>query len=163
MKPNKILTVFSVFIMVSVLLCSCSSGSADSGVSQTTAAQTAAPAAAGTGEVDVDLTSLSSTMVYSEVYNMMVSPESYLGKTVKMNGAFAVYEDEETGKIYYACVIADATACCSQGIEFVLGGNYSYPADYPELGTEITVTGEFGTYVEGGITYCQLTGAEMQA
>ena len=30
---------------------------------------------------------LSSTMVYSEVYNMMVDPESYIGKTVKMDGS----------------------------------------------------------------------------
>ena len=28
---------------------------------------------------DVDLTVLSSTMVYSEVYNMMVSPDNYKG------------------------------------------------------------------------------------
>ena len=31
---------------------------------------------------DVDLTNLSSTMVYSEVYNMMSTPENYIGKTV---------------------------------------------------------------------------------
>lgn len=94
---------------------------------------------------------------------MMISPEDYIGKIVKMCGSFAIYEDESTGKIYYACVIADATACCSQGIEFVLEGDYSYPADYPELGDEITVTGEFETYEEGGITYCQLSGAAMEA
>lgn len=31
---------------------------------------------------DVDLTKLSSTMVYSKVYNMMFTPENYIGKTV---------------------------------------------------------------------------------
>ena len=41
------------------------------------------------GPVDVDLTKLSSTMVYSEVYNMMSSPESYMGKRVRMKGSFA--------------------------------------------------------------------------
>ena len=117
--------------------------------------------------IDVDLTKLSSTMVYSEVYNMMYSPDDYVGKTVKMEGQFAIYQaTDENGalipdQIYFACVIADATACCSQGLEFVLAGEHSYPADYPELGTEITVVGTFQTYEENGYMYCHLVDAEM--
>lgn len=64
--------------------------------------------------------------------------------------------------IYYACVIADATACCSQGLEFVLEGDYTYPDDYPELGTDITVVGTFDTYDENGQTYCHLIDAKLQ-
>lgn len=111
---------------------------------------------------DVDLTALSATMVYSEVYNMTVTPDDYLGKTVKMNGSFSIYQDPDTGKNYYACIIADATSCCSQGIEFVLEGDCSYPEDYPELGEEITVSGVFDTYEEDGYTYCQLIDAKME-
>ncbi len=111
--------------------------------------------------IDVDLTKLSSTMVYSEVYNMMVSPDKYIGKTVKMNGAFAFYEDPETKKQYFACIIADATACCSQGLEFILTGEHTYPNDYPELYSDITVTGTFETYEENGFKYCRLTGATI--
>lgn len=111
--------------------------------------------------IDVDLTLLSSTMVYSEVYNMMCTPDDYIGKTVKMQGQFSVYHDENTGNDYFACVIADATACCQQGMEFVLEGDYSYPEDYPELGTEITVVGEFETYYEGEDMYCHLNRAQM--
>ena len=110
-------------------------------------------------EYDVDLTELSSTMVYSEVYNMMTEPEKYMGRTVRMSGAFAVYEGETQN--YYACIISDATACCSQGIEFVLDGEYAYPDDYPELGTDITVAGEFDTYYEDDILYCQLIHAKL--
>ena len=111
--------------------------------------------------IDVDLTKLSSTMVYSEVYNMMVSPDNYTGKTVKMNGAFAYYEDPETKAQYFACIIADATACCSQGLEFILTGEHTYPNDYPELNSEITVTGTFETYEENGYNYCRLVNAEF--
>ena len=117
--------------------------------------------------VDVDLTVLSSTMVYSEVYSMMSFPDDYVGKTVKMKGQFAVYQaTDENGafipdQIYFACVIADATACCSQGLEFVLAGEKTYPDDYPELGSEITVTGTFQLYDENGTTYCHLVDAEM--
>jgi len=110
----------------------------------------------------LDLTALSSTMVYSEVYNMMNTPDDYMGRMVKMKGSFSIYEDESTGKIYYACIIADATACCSQGMEFVLKEARNYPEDYPSLGTEITVKGTFGTYQEGDYTYCQLSDAVME-
>ena len=37
----------------------------------------------------IDLTSMSGTMVYSEVLNMMMAPEEYEGKTVKMHGVFS--------------------------------------------------------------------------
>ena len=111
--------------------------------------------------IDVDLTALSSTMVYSEVYNMTNNPNDYLGKTVKMKGNFAVYQDETTDNYYFACLIADAASCCSQGIEFVWAGDHSYPEDYPQLNTQITVVGVFGTYEENGYTYCQLTDADV--
>ncbi len=117
--------------------------------------------AVSTEYIDIDLTKLSSTMVYSEVYNMMVTPENYLGKTVKMNGAFSIYYNAGLDQYYFACIIADATACCSQGLEFVLSGDYTYPDDYPELGSDITVVGTFNTYEEDGYVYCQLTDAGL--
>lgn len=117
--------------------------------------------------VDLDLTNLSSTVVYSEVYNMMTAPEDYIGKKVRMKGQFTTFQGTDEsgqpipGQIYFACVIADATACCQQGLEFVLTGDHAYPEDYPELGTEITVVGEFQTYYEGEYLYCHLVDAEM--
>lgn len=113
------------------------------------------------GKVDVDLTQLSSTMVYSEVYNIVTKPSEYEGKVVKMDGSFATYHNEVNDKYYFACIIADATACCSQGLEFELAGNYDYPKDYPELGTDITVTGIFHTYMEDDTLYCHLEDAEL--
>ena len=117
--------------------------------------------------VDVDLTVLSSTMVYSEVYNMLYyDQESYYGKTVKANGIFAIYQMVVDGvtqpaPVAYACIIADATACCAEGMEFVLEGDYTYPDDYPELGAEITVIGEFQSYEENGMTWYHLVNARL--
>ena len=110
--------------------------------------------------VDVDLTKLNSTMVYSEVYNMMNSPDSYTGKKVRMNGAFTYAEGEN--RYYFACLIADATACCAQGIEFVLKNERSFPGEYPDLGESITVVGIFDTYYEGSYRYCQLVDAVIE-
>ena len=112
------------------------------------------------GNVDIDLTKLSSTIVYSEVYNMVTNPDEITGKTIRMSGYFAVYHDPETDKYYFACIIPDATACCAQGIEFILEGDYSYPDDYPAEGQIITVAGIFDTYAEyyqsGDTTYRQV-------
>ena len=120
------------------------------------------------GKVDVDLTVLSSTMVYSEVYNMLYFyPEDYYGKTVKMTGQFNVYQwVDESGivadmPVAYACIISDATACCAEGVEFVLEGDLTYPDDYPEPGTEITVIGEFQPYEENVVTWYHLVNAKM--
>ncbi len=77
--------------------------------------------------IDVDLTSLSSTMVYSEVFNMMYEPEDYIGKTIRMEGIFSAYHDKNTGNDYYSCIIQDATACRAQGMEFVLADEKAYP------------------------------------
>ncbi len=120
-----------------------------------------------TAKADLDLSKLSGTVVYSEVYNMLSKPDDYMGKLIKIKGNFSVYsEKDENGnpipeKTFFACVIPDATACCSQGMEFVLSGDYVYPADYPEIGTEITVQGEFSTYMDGGQKYCTLKDAVM--
>lgn len=132
------------------------------------AALTETTQASESAGIDIDLTALSSTMVYSEVYNMMVTPENYIGKTVKMRGQLEIAQlldadgNPDPQRIYFSCIIADATACCAQGIEFVLAGEHKYPEDYPQPGAEITVSGTFRTYEEDGYIYGQLYDAEMQ-
>ncbi|MCR5592226.1 MAG: hypothetical protein K6F79_00575 [Saccharofermentans sp.] len=111
--------------------------------------------------VDYDLTVMSSSLVYSIVYSMVTTPQDYIGLTVKMQGTYASYHDEVNDKYYFACIIADATACCSQGIEFELTDDYTYPDDYPEEGSEICVTGVFDVYQEGGTSYCTLRDATL--
>ena len=140
------ITLLMLLLLLSLLPASCGSGSADSGKKQA---------------VDVDLTKLSSTLVYAEVYNMVTYPAAYIGKTVKMNGMFALYHDEVSNVNYYACIIRDATACCAQGIEFVLNDSYRYPDDYPEEGGDVTVIGTFDTYQEGEYLYCTLRDAKL--
>ena len=51
---------------------------------------------------------------------------------------------------------------CTQGLEFVLAGEHTYPDDYPKEGEEITVTGIFDIYEEDGFKYCQLINASME-
>lgn len=114
----------------------------------------------------VDLTALSSTMVYAEVFAMMSSPEDYVGKTVKMQGIFSKGQLYAAGSLndggtVFACVIQDATACCAQGIPFELAGDHTYPQDYPELGDTITVVGTFEIHEQEGMEFCRLRDAEL--
>ena len=109
----------------------------------------------------VDLTKLSATMVYTTVYNMMYYTEKFVGKTIKMTGNYSEYIDEATGKRYYACIIKDATACCSQGVEFELTSDYKYPDNYPKEEDLITVEGVFDLYKEGEYDYCTLRNAKL--
>ncbi len=115
----------------------------------------------GPGGVDVDLSKLSSTMVYAVVNDMLMKPNSYIGKTVRMNGAMSVYHDEETGNTYYACLISDATACCAQGIEFTTTDEYSVE-DYPAEGEDLTVVGRYDLYEDNGYQYCILKDAVLE-
>ncbi len=109
----------------------------------------------------VDLTVLSATAVYAEVYDMMFYPEKYIGKTVKMKGLYDEFYDESTKKRYHACIIMDATACCAQGIEFVLTEDYKYPEDYPKEADDIVVEGVFDVYTEESGSYCTLRNSRL--
>ena len=111
--------------------------------------------------IDVDLTSMSATMVYSMVYSMMTTPDEFVGKSVKMRGEYIYFNDDTTGHVYHGCIIYDATACCAQGMEFVPYDKYKYPADYPKDGEEVTVTGVFSTYKEGDTMYCTLVNCDF--
>lgn len=106
--------------------------------------------------LDVDLTKMSATMVYSEVFDMMYKPEDYMGKKIKMQGELNAVYDEENNDIVFTCIIQDATQCCAQGVEFRLK---EPPEVYPEGGSEITVVGTYDTYERDGTENCYLKDA----
>lgn len=117
------------------------------------------------GEIDYDLTIMSSSMVYALVYQLMINPDAYIGKTIKMSGNYCAIYYEPADKYYHYVIIQDAAACCTQGLEFVWGdGSHVYPEEYPEDETEVEVTGIFETYMEDGdnFLYCRLKDASFQ-
>jgi hypothetical protein len=116
---------------------------------------------AGQVFVDLDLSVMSGTVVYAQVYNMMYEPESYLGRVIRIAGYYNAFADKDRGIVYHACIVPDATACCAQGIEFVLAGEHSWPEDYPEDGTDIVVTGRLELYEEDGRQYLHLVDSDL--
>ncbi len=117
---------------------------------------------ATTGKVDLDLTKMSATMIYSTMFDMLVMPEDYVEKNIKVSGWFETYTDPQTAELYYAVVVPDATACCQQGLEFVWLGEHSYPADFPDTGADITVTGVYKLIENNGITYNYLEASKVE-
>lgn len=125
-----------------------------SGCGQDATPVPASEATAGnTATAEIDLTSMSSTMVYSYVYNMVTAPDSFIGQRFRLRGTYDEQLWDVTGLTYHYLVIADAASCCAQGLEFVL------PVEdtYPQIGEEFEISGIFGTYVENGMTYIQIT------
>ena len=109
--------------------------------------------------VDIDLTKMSSTMVYSTVFNMVNNPAKFVGKTMRMRGEYTTYHisiDDPT-QIIHACLVRDAAGCCSQGLEFVLN-NGKYPAG----ASEVTVVGTIAVQKISGKYVCYLKDAALE-
>lgn len=94
----------------------------------------------------IDLTFMNSNAIYSEIYNMTLNPEDYVGRVVKVKGFFAIGQDEK-GDTIFGCIVPDALACCQQGLGFELAEARTYPDEYPQPGTEIILEGTF-TFTE---------------
>ena len=115
-------------------------------------------------KIDLDLTKMSATMIYTTVFDMLIMPEEYQNRNIKVSGFFYVFVNELTDEKYFAVIIPDATQCCQQGLEFIWMGDHNYPQDYPEIGQEIEITGRYQiTENEEGVTYTYLKVSNLQA
>lgn len=166
-------SVIAAILISAVLLCSCSSKkqasdnldqfspSLPSGQSLTTTTTAATSDVFVVEEDFLDLSQMSDTMVFAELYNITIYPDAYAGKTLKMRGQFtSVYIEEEDAR-YYACYVLDETGCCMQGFEFV-ADDLTFPDDYPEEGAYFTVTGTISLYEKDGQLYRHLTNATIE-
>ncbi len=133
----------------------------DSEISKKTEAGNDKEAEETAGSVDLDLTRLSTTMVFSEVSQMTMEPNAYEGKIVRMEGTMLSYHDVMTDCYQHACVVTDTTQCCMQGLEFVLGDGSAGPEEYPEDGESILLEGRFTVAEDQGVSYGILTDARL--
>ncbi len=131
------------------LLCACAAPAVPEPSAQAELAEAAetaetAPDPAQEPVIDEDLTKLSETMRYAEILQIQGAPEDYIGKTIKVQGYFYIYESDIRN--VYVCLVPDSTACCTAGLEFRLAGEHSFPDDYPKTDELITVAGTFAPY-----------------
>ena len=114
------------------------------------------------GEVDYDLTVMGADMVYATVYQMMIDPKSYIGKSFKIRGNYYSYYSNDKDVYYHFCMIKDAAACCAQGLELLWADEkMNRHENCPEEDTLVTVEGVFETYEEGPNTYGRIKDAKI--
>ncbi len=99
--------------------------------------------------IDIDLTEMSSSMVYAQVNDLLVNPDDYDGMVIKLEGEFYSQYYDVTDKVYNFIIITDAPACCPQGLEFFNASN----SELPEIGETISLVGTFEKYDEGENMY----------
>ncbi|HBD68378.1 MAG TPA: hypothetical protein DC014_03795 [Treponema sp.] len=148
----KVLVKVSVFLLVFVL-CSCSKKAVEvPQVGEPVALQSVevSPSVKELPAVDIDLTRMNANMVYAEVFNMLIEPDYYEGKSVRMNGLMYIPEQIE-GSPRYACIVQDATACCSAGLGFSFANESDLPS-IPKDGDFITVRGTYTCIEEDGFS-----------
>ncbi len=97
------------------------------------------PAPAPAPKIDYDLSNMGYNMLSGITFEMLIEPEKYVDKTVKISGQF--YTEVEEGIRYYSVIIWDATLCCPAGMDFIPPESMQFPDDFPEQESQITVTG----------------------
>ena len=114
------------------------------------------------GEVDYDLTVMGADMVYATVYQMMIDPKSYIGKSFKIRGNYYSSYSNDKDVYYHFCMIKDAAACCAQGLELLWADEkMNRHENCPEEDALVTVEGVFETYEEGPNTYGRIKNAKI--
>ena len=87
-------------------------------------------------DVELDLSKMNADLAYAFIFQLVVEPEKYEGKTIRMTGTFETFYDNEPYGRHDYCIITDVLACCAQGLEFE-----SAKVSGVEPGQKITVSG----------------------
>ena len=106
------------------------------------------PAPAPAPKIDYDLSNMGYNMLSGITFEMLIEPEKYADKTVKICGQF--YTEVEEAIRYYSVIIWDATLCCPAGMDFIPPDTMTFPDDFPPEETTITVTGTLHENTEDG-------------
>lgn len=154
-----ILLFFSLFVMANVAQNPTTQPSAVPTVSATPTASSDEVASSSAASGEIDLTQMSSTMIYSYVYNITTAPDEFLGQRFRIAGTYDESYWDQTDQTYHYIVIADATSCCAQSLEFVLTDTGTA---YPQIGDEIELSGILSTYLEEGTLYLHVEADSLQ-
>ena len=135
----KKLVVFFISILMLLNLISCSKSKASEPAESISSDEALITEAEAAPKIDLDLTNMNYNMISSITFEMLIEPEKYVEKTVKIKGKFytEIYEEQR----YYSVIIWDATQCCPAGMDFIPPDNMKYPDSFPSQEEIITVTG----------------------
>lgn len=112
----------------------------------------------GDETVDYDLTVMSETMVYAQIYDVLINPTNYDGITFKIHGEYEYYTIPDSDEIIYFIVINDALGCCPQGLEIRFTDDVPAPENFAEVIMKGTAYSEFYE----GYTYIHFVVTEFE-
>lgn len=88
----------------------------------------------------IDYSKMGKDMEYASVYQMEMTPNDYMNKTVVLKGNYYSGVDSQ-GKSHNYCVITCQGGCCVQGVEFIMDERFK--DDKFKDNQEIIVEGKF--------------------
>lgn len=100
-----------------------------------------------------DIIEIKEKMFIAQTNDIYFNPVDYLGKTIKYEGIFNVYEALETGARYYS-VIRYGPGCC--GDDAYAGFEVIWDKDYPQQEDWVEAIGILKEYEENGYQYLRL-------
>lgn len=102
---------------------------------------------------DSEVIEIKDKMFLTQVNDIFYNAEEYLGKTIKYEGIFNIYEDADTGNTYYS-VYRNSPGCC--GDDGFIGFEVIWDNEYPEDNDWVELTGVLEEYEEDGYKYLRL-------
>ncbi len=108
-------------------------------------------------DVDFDFLQMSSTVIYAQVFDLMMNYDDYVGNTFRMNGTFYESLDLEGIPIYFI-IINDATGCCPQGLEL----KFSDDMEIPKPDSNITVVASVDVFDYKGEEYVRMLVSDLE-
>lgn len=100
-----------------------------------------------------DVIEINEKMFIAQTNDIYYNVADYLGKTIKYEGVFEIYDVSENGENYYA-VIRYGPGCC--GNDANAGFEVIWDNDYPDQNEWVEATGILEEYQEAGETYLRL-------
>lgn len=98
----------------------------------------------------IDLSANGSVAAYARISEIALSPADYAGKTLRLQGTYAVSGDDD-GNRYLCCLVKDRNGCCMQGLNFIPAAEDEETAADLREGEKILIE---GVYCKNGRGYC---------
>jgi len=152
-------------LMALFIICACFMTACGSGNISATPAETANPAVAASSAakddagsqnvsaVSSDIVEIKDKMFLTQVTDVYTNPNDYMGKTIKYEGIFDIFEIPEKSLKYYS-VIRYGPGCC--GDDGNVGFEVKWDGEYPKQNDWVEATGVLEEYKEGSYMYLRI-------
>jgi len=135
---------------------SAQSGSSQDGPAQSDPAQTDSLSA---NPAQGDIIQIGEKMFVGQTNDIYANPDEYLGKTIRYEGFYMYFDNEDTGS-RYDYVLRNGPSCC--GNDSQVGFEINWDGAAPDVGAWVEVTGEMSSYEEDGWPYLCVNATELK-